>query len=126
MRRHGSLQGNINPCNLKPIPLLPRDHILVETSVWVRFYLPSKQTWSTQWKKRKHRTGIGGFRARVSELGLGFWSFSKETGLHGTCEKISICRVIDPLFLWVQWGQLSGGPTTHARLFKSNVQLGRD
>ncbi len=69
MRRHGSLQGNINPCNLKPISLLPRDHILVETSAWVRFYLSSKQTWSTQWTKSKlfrmHSTGRGG-------LGLGF------------------------------------------------------
>jgi hypothetical protein len=69
MRRHGSLQGNIIPCNLKTISLLPRDHILVETSAWVRFFLPSKQTWSTQWTKRKlfqmHSTRRGG-------LGLGF------------------------------------------------------
>ncbi len=68
MRRHGSLQGNINPCNLKPISLLPRDHILVETSAWVRFFLPANRHDRHNGQEKlfqMHSTGRGG-------LGLGF------------------------------------------------------
>jgi hypothetical protein len=68
MRRHGSLQENINPCNLKPISLLPRDHILVETSAWVRFFLPANRHDRHNGQEKlfqMHSTGRGG-------LGLGF------------------------------------------------------